>query len=143
MVTYDVDLLNFGRNTFGKDQFQIDTVTGQRGNNRFYRRTVFTDAVIEVFQTFLDAADCCTVKRFANTDARGLQVLFQHVIFDRFVTGESDAGNSWTFFNLNNQRIAIAQDANVLKVASGKQCTNGITDVIVSNRITDANRHIE
>ncbi|CAH0148247.1 hypothetical protein SRABI106_00385 [Rahnella aquatilis] len=143
MVTNNVDLLNFGRNTFGEDQLQINTVTWQRGHNRFYRCTVFTDAVIEVFETFLDAADGCTVKGFANTDARGLQVLLQHVIFHRFVTGESNAGNSWTFFDLNNQRISIAQDTNILEVASGKQCTNGITDIIVSHRITDANRHIE
>jgi len=50
--------------------------------------------------------------------------LLQHVIFHRFVTGESNAGNGRTFFYLNQKGITITKDANILKVAGSKQSAN-------------------
>ena len=143
MVTHDVDLLDLRRNTFLEDQFQVNTVTWQRCNNRFNARAVFTDAVIEIFQTFFNVCKGCAVQRFPHTNTRCLKVLLEHVIFHRLVAGESDAGNRWTFFYLNHQRITIAQDADILKVASGKQSTDGVTDIFIINRIAGAHRHTE
>ncbi|MNT08801.1 hypothetical protein D3C71_1170320 [compost metagenome] len=143
MVADNVDLLNLGGNPFREHQFQVNTVTRQRRDNGFHRGAVFTDAVIEVFQPFFNAGYRGAVERFANPNARGLQVLLEHVILHRLVAGESDAGNGRAFLNLNNQRITIAQHANVLEVASGKQGTDGITDIIVRDGIAYANRHVE
>ncbi len=63
--------------------------------------------------------------------------------FNRLVAGERDAGNGRPFFYLNKQRIAVAQYADVFKVACGKERTDRVTDVFIINRITDADRHAE
>ena len=54
VVTHDVDLLDLRGNTFLEDQLQVNTVTWERRNHRFHAGTVFTDAVVEVFQTFFN-----------------------------------------------------------------------------------------
>ena len=69
--------------------------------------------------------------------------MLEHVIFHRLVTGESDTGDRWTFFYLYQQGITITQDADILEVAGGKQSTDGITDIIIINRIAGAHRHTE
>ncbi len=69
--------------------------------------------------------------------------MLQHVIFHRFVTGESDAGNGRTFFYLNQKGITITKDTNILKVAGSKQSANGITDIFIINRVACAHRHTE
>ncbi len=143
MVTDDVNLLDLRGDAFLEHQFKVNTVTRQWGDNGFYARAVFTDAVIEIFQPFLNVRQGSTIQRFADTDARGLKVLLEHVVFHRLVAGESDAGNSWTLFYLHQQRITIAQNANVLEVASGKQGANGITNVFIINRVAWAHWHTE
>ncbi|MNP00559.1 hypothetical protein D3C76_923510 [compost metagenome] len=143
MVAHDVDLLDLSRDAFLEDELQIDAVTRQWGDNSFDACAVFTDAVVEVFQSFFDIRQGCAVQRFTHTNTRCFKVLLEHIVFHRFVTGESDAGNRWAFFHLNQQRITITQDADVLKVASGKQCANGITDIFIINRVALANWHTE
>ena len=54
VVTHNVDLLDLRRDTFLEDQLQVNTVTRQRSHNRFHAGAVFTDAVVEVFQTFFN-----------------------------------------------------------------------------------------
>ena len=54
VVADNVDLLDLRRNTFLEDQLQVNTVTRQRSDNRFHAGAVFTDAVVEVFQTFFN-----------------------------------------------------------------------------------------
>lgn len=44
---------------------------------------------------------------------------------------------------LYQQGITITQDADILEVAGGKQSTDGITDIIIINRIAGAHRHTE
>ena len=143
MIPHDIDLLNLGGNPFREDQFKIDTVARQRRDHGFHRGAVLTDAVVEVFQAFFNAGNRGAIECFPHPDAGGFQVLLEHVIFHRFVAGEGDAGNGWALFHLDDQRIPITQDADVLEVARGKQRADGITDVIVSDGIAYANRHIE
>ena len=143
VVADDVDLLNLGGDPFREHQLQVDTVARQRRDHGFHRGAVFTDAVVEVFQPFFNAGDRGAVERLAHPDAGGFQVLLEHVILHRLVAGESDAGDGRTFLHLHDQGITIAQYAHVLEVAGGKQGTDGITDVIVSDGIADANRHVE
>ena len=143
MVADDVDLLNFSGDAFLEDQFQVDTVTRQRGNDRFDAGAVFTDAVVEILEALLDIRDGRAVKRLAHPNARGLKVLLEHVIFHRLVAGEGDAGDRRTLFHLHQQGITIAQDADVLEVASGKQRANSVTDIIVGHRIARTHWHTE
>ncbi len=143
MVTDDVDLLDLCRDPFLEDQLQVDTVTRQRGDNRLHARAVLTDAVVEIFQPFLDIGEGGTVERFTDANARGFQVLLEHVIFHRLVAGESDARNGWTLFDLHQQHIAVSQDADVLKVARRKQGANGVTDVVISDGIARTYWHTE
>ena len=117
MVPHDIDLLNLSGFTFGKDQFQVNTVTWQRGNHRFNRRTVFTDAVVEIFQTFFNAGKHCTVQSFAYTHTRSLKVLLQHVVFYRLVTRKGNTRDRRTFLNLHDQVITITQHPNIFEVA--------------------------
>ena len=143
MVTNDIDLLDLRRDTFLEHQFEVNAVTRQRRHHRFHTGAVLTYAIVEIFQAFFDIGNRGAIERLANTHARRLEVLLQHVIFYRFVTGESDAGNRRTFFYLNQKGITIAQDADILKVTGGEQSTNGITDIFIINRVACAHRHTE
>ncbi len=143
MVADDIDLLDLRRNTFLEDQLEVNAVTRQRRHHRFHTGAVLTDAIVEIFQAFFDIGKRGAIQRLANTHARRLEVLLEHVIFHRFITGESDACNRRTLFYLNQKGITIAQDADILKVTGGEQSTNGITDVFIINRVACAHRHTE
>ena len=143
VVADDIDLLDFRRDAFLEYQLQVDTVTRQRRHDSFNAGAVFTDAVVEILQPLFDISQRGAIEGFPYAHAGCLKVLLEHVIFHRLVTGESDAGNRWTLFHLHQQGITIAQDANVLKVAGGKQSTDGVTDIIIGYGIARTHWHTE
>ncbi len=135
MVADDVNLLNFLRRRLpGRPSFRSTRLRGSGVTNRFDAGAVFTDAVVEILQTLLDIRDGRAVKRLAHPNTRGLEVLLEHVIFHRLIAGEGDAGDRRTLFHLHQQGITIAQDADVLKVASGKQRARIV--LLISSSVT-------
>ena len=102
-VPNDVDLLDVGGYAFGEDQFQIDTVTWQWRHHRFHVGAVFTHAVVEIFQALFDGGQRGTIQRFTHSNPRSIEVLFQGIFFQCLVTGEGNAGNRRTLFDLHQQ----------------------------------------
>jgi hypothetical protein len=140
-VAHDVDVLDRGDGAFVDIDVDGHAIAWLGNHLGFDRRVVAPLGDVLPLQLQLHALERRALEHLSDGEARALEAVEQRLGFNRLVAVDVDLADARALGDHDHQHVAIAPDADVVEVASGKQAARRRPDCRGVGNIAHGDRH--